>query len=202
MYFVKVDLLTAGSDRRKRRIVERAFIHLQRSIVVDPSVKKLWTEAYDGGEVRCEGLGAVHLLLHGIWAFKASATGERTDLVLGQPLTDLSQAEASAEALVLTEWKVIRNSKELDTKAEQAYRQASAYVKGVLAGFELAECRYLVLVSKRCTRNTTRSAGWVYYIRVYKYCCRTTASIQKVTSPNHGVNRMPSHYLRVLGGHR
>jgi hypothetical protein len=48
-----------------------------------------------------EKLGAAHLLLHGIWAFKVSATGERTDLVPGEKLEITPQVEAASEALVL-----------------------------------------------------------------------------------------------------
>lgn len=60
---------------------ERAFAHLQRSIVVDAELREKWQRAFDDGEVACEKLGAVHLLLHGIWAFKVDAAGARTDLV-------------------------------------------------------------------------------------------------------------------------
>jgi len=146
LYTAKTDLL--AGNRRRQRITERAFIHLQRSIVVDPSTGLRWQEAYHSGEVNCEKLGGIHLLLHGIWGFKASGTGERTDLVLGQPLIDLSEVEASADALVLTEWKVVRSRNKTETKAKQAYQQASAYVVGVFGGLELAEFRYLVLVSE------------------------------------------------------
>ena len=84
------------------------------------------------GETHCEMLGAAHLLSHGIWGFKASAKGERTDLILGEPLTDLSEVESTAEALVLTEWKVVRKSNELQDKAEEALEQAKRYACGVL----------------------------------------------------------------------
>src|SRR5260221_1264020 len=46
--------------------------------------------------------------LHGIWAFKVSATGERTDLVPGEKLEITPQVEAASEALVLTDWKCVR----------------------------------------------------------------------------------------------
>jgi len=131
-----------------KRITERAFVHLQRSIIADESIKDRWVQAFESGETSCEKLGAAHLLLHGIWAFKASAEGERTDLILGEPLKDLSEVEATAEALVLTEWKVIRSSNELEEQAEKAFRQASVYGGSSLAGFELAGYRYLVLVSE------------------------------------------------------
>ena len=132
-----------------QRLTERAFVHLKRSIVADPTVKDRWNEAFDKGEIYCEKLGAAHLLLHGIWAFKASSEGERTDLILGEPLRDLSEVEATAEALVLTEWKVVGNPKaELKKKTDQAFKQAKRYAGGILAGFELTSYRYLVVVSK------------------------------------------------------
>ena len=132
-----------------RRLVERAFTHLNRSIIADSTIKEKWEAAYSQGEPSCEKLGDAHLLLHGIWAFKASAKGERTDLVLGEPLEDLSQVENTAEAMVLTEWKIVRNSKnELEEKTSQALKQAKRYSAGILAGFELASYRYLVIISR------------------------------------------------------
>lgn len=132
-----------------RRLVERAFTHLNRSIIADATIKEKWKAAYSQGEASCEKLGAAHLLLHGIWAFKASAEGERTDIVLGEPLKDLSQVENTAEAMVLTEWKLVKDSKsELEEKTSQALKQAKRYSAGILAGFELASYRYLVIISK------------------------------------------------------
>lgn len=131
------------------RLTERAFIHLRRSIVADPSIRERWKKAFDGGERDCEKLGAAHLLSHGVWAFKASAKGERTDLIFGEPLRDFTTIQSVAETLVLTEWKVVRNpAKELKRKAEQAFKQAKRYARGLLAGLELANYRYLVIVSK------------------------------------------------------
>ena len=51
---------------------ERAFLHLRRLLAVDRDVRAKWKAAYEGkqGEVACEALGAVHLLSHGIYAFK------------------------------------------------------------------------------------------------------------------------------------
>ncbi len=132
-----------------RRLTERAFIHLQRSIVADPSIRERWKKAFDVGEPHCEKLGAAHLLSHGVWAFKTSAEGERTDLILCEPLRDLSTIQSAAEALVLTEWKAVRDpQKELKRKAEQAFKQAKRYACGLLAGLELANYRYLVIVSQ------------------------------------------------------
>jgi hypothetical protein len=84
---------------------ERAFSHLQRSIVVDESIRARWLKAFKEGEVACEKLGAVHLLLHGIWAFKVDAAGARTDLVLEEPAGDVAAVQRYADGLVLTEWK-------------------------------------------------------------------------------------------------
>jgi len=104
------------------RITERAFVHLQRSIIADDEMKKKWLHAFEH-ETKCEKLGALHLLLHGIWAFKAYAEKGRTDLILNEPLSDTSIIEKSSTALVLTEWKVVRNSNELYAKIDEAYEQ-------------------------------------------------------------------------------
>lgn len=144
----EMNYLIADSDVIAQSVVERAFLHLQRSIIADPRVGQSWRDAFAQGEVQCEKLGAAHLLLHGIWAFKVSATGERTDLVLGEKLEITPQVEAASEALVLTEWKCVQKTGELDQKLNEAFSQANIYSVGVLAGFELASRRYLVMVSK------------------------------------------------------
>lgn len=146
-----------------KRITERAFLHLQRSIIADQNIKERWVIAFDSGEIDCEKLGAVHLLLHGIWAFKASGPGEQTDLILREPL-NISEAESAADALVLTEWKVVRNPGELIKKAQEAFRQASVYSRSLLGGLELAGYRYLVLVSQdRLSPLDDRTENGVVY---------------------------------------
>ncbi len=132
-----------------RKLSERAFVHLQRSVVADSSVRNKWQEAFKESESACEKLGAVHLLQHGIWAFKTDAAGERTDLVLGEPLTDLSTVETVAEGLVLTEWKKVHPPSKLSSQIEQGKHQAERYSMGILAGFELSQYRYIVLVSEK-----------------------------------------------------
>lgn len=136
-------------DASVRPVVERAFLHLQRSLVVDADMQKRWLAAFEAiGETGCERLGAVHLLLHGIYAFKTSAKGERTDLVLGDRLSVDPRLRRSANALVLTEWKAAHSDEEAQRKFQQAQEQARRYGEGVLAGFELHHFRYLVLVSR------------------------------------------------------
>src|SRR5258706_6229273 len=142
MQFQLADLQAASL-----RLVERAFIHLQRQIIADESYRAKWRSAFESGEPACESLGSVHLLQHGIWAFKASGEGERTDLLLAEPLRDLDSVAAAAEALVLTEWKLVRSKTELQSQLNQARRQAGLYAQGALAGLELAGYRYLVMVS-------------------------------------------------------
>jgi hypothetical protein len=131
-----------------RRLSERAFIHLQRSIVVDGELRQRWIEAFNEGELACEKLDAVHLLLHGIWAFKVNTEGERTDLVFNDPIQDSYFVERTAEALVLTEWKRVLSPAETERMARDARKQASRYTVGALGGVELARYRFIVLVSK------------------------------------------------------
>ena len=141
------DYLVSDAEAVGRSLVARAFTHLQRSIVADAVIQDRWKAAFKQGETACEKLGAVHFLLHGVWAFKASATGGRTDLVLGVPLPVTDEVRTAADTLVLTEWKVVKDKGEMESQAKQALQQARRYSSGVLAGFELSTRRYLVIVS-------------------------------------------------------
>ncbi|RJX20405.1 MAG: hypothetical protein C4575_06610 [Desulforudis sp.] len=131
-----------------KRITERAFIHLQRLIIVDEEIKKKWVDAFNTHETLCEKLGALHLLGHGVWAFKADATGGKTDLLLSEPLPATSLVESAAETLVLTEWKLVKSPDELQTRIQEAKKQAEIYGSDVLGGIELRNYRYLVMVSE------------------------------------------------------
>ena len=126
---------------------ERAFAHLQRLIVVDHDFRGKWQGAFRDGEVACERLGAVHLLQHGIWAFKVNAKGERTDLVFQEPVEDLAAMERYADGLVLTEWKVVTPDNNASQRFVKAMQQAQRYAAGALAGNELTTYRYVVVVS-------------------------------------------------------
>jgi hypothetical protein len=84
--------------------------------VVDKNVRAKWQAAWKksgGHETRCEQLGAVHLLSHGIWAFKTSANGA-TDLVYSDPIDRYSTiVRQTARVLVLTEWKRVLIDREV-----------------------------------------------------------------------------------------
>ena len=127
---------------------ERAFLHLQRSLVVDEALRSRWQTAFETGELACEKLGAVHLLLHGIWAFKVDASGERTDLVFDEPLEFGDVAQRAVEGAVLTEWKVAKTGKVAEIY-EKARDQAKAYTLGALAGNVLKNYCYVVVVSEK-----------------------------------------------------
>ncbi|WP_027516115.1 hypothetical protein [Bradyrhizobium sp. WSM1417] len=127
-----------------RSASELAFMHLQRLIVVDEEYRNKWQTAFATHETHCERLGGVHLLWHGIWAFKVDASGGKTDLVYQEPLR--TGTIPVALGMVLTEWK------RAASKAEEAFadakQQAAIYSGGVLGGVELATHRYLVIVTK------------------------------------------------------
>ena len=126
----------------------RAFLHLQRSIVADPVIRERWRQAFAGTERECETLGSLHLLQHGIWAFKASGRGEATDLIYDEPrLIETDERRASA-GIVLTEWKKVNSLTELDAKAQAALGQARRYESDILAGIDIASTRYLVMISE------------------------------------------------------
>lgn len=141
------DLLT-DTEAVARSLTLRSFVHLQRCMVADPTIRARWEQAFDADEESCEKLGAAHLLGHGIWSFKTSAAGERTDLLLGEPLSITPDIRTISEALVLTEWKRVKDPADVAAHATQALKQARRYSAGILAGFELASLRFLVLVSK------------------------------------------------------
>jgi hypothetical protein len=144
----QMTFLLADVQELIRSRADRAFEHLQRSIVADPDFRAKWQAAYGDGERACEQLGAVHLLLHGIWAFKVDAAGERTDLVYQEPIVDFDTVLQTADGLVLTEWKKAAKSSDAKHCFEDARRQAKRYAKGSLAGIELTRYRYAVVVSK------------------------------------------------------
>jgi hypothetical protein len=129
------------------RLTERAFLHLQRTIVADREAREKWKGAFSRGEPACEQLGATHLLLHGIWAFKTSAACERTDLVYDEPTSGLDVGNV-AEGLVLTEWKLVRTAREVPSQLAAAETQALLYSQGILGGLELTDSRFIVLVSQ------------------------------------------------------
>src|SRR4030095_11839679 len=132
-----------------KRLSERAFAHLNRSIVADEELREKWIKAFDiGKEPACEKLGGAHLLLHGIWAFKVGVEGERTDLVFNEPILESSSIERTAEALVLTEWKRVVSPNKTEAMARKAREQARRYTVGALGGVELTGYRFIVLVSK------------------------------------------------------
>jgi len=130
---------------RVRSASELAFMHLQRLIVVDEEYRKKWQTAFASHETHCEKLGGVHLLWHGIWAFKADASGGKTDLVYQEPLQ--TNPVPVALGMVLTEWK--RAVSKSDVAFADARQQAAIYSGGVLAGVELATHRYLVAVTEK-----------------------------------------------------
>lgn len=148
--YLRADLEAFFHDGQEaiRLRVERAFLHLQWSIASTPSIRDAWKEAFKRGETQCESMGATHLLMHGIYAFKVSSSHARTDLVFNEPV-DTDRATAVADGLVLTEWKKVKNlSKVEQRKVRSAAVQADHYATGVLGGIELRRVRYVVLVSE------------------------------------------------------
>jgi hypothetical protein len=126
--------------------VKLAFLHLQRTLLVDMELRKKWLAAYGEGEEALEKIGAIHLLSHGLWAFKAANENEKRDLVLSTPIKADEVQEVGA-ALVLTEWKKI-SAESLVSKAKEALAGARKYQGSHWAGSELKKEKYLVMVSE------------------------------------------------------
>lgn len=141
----ELDHLLSDQQEHIRSRAERALLHLQRVLAVDSSVRAQWDAALNGkGETECEQLGAVHLLQHGLFAFKVNTAGARTDLVFADMRDGFSSR--GVEGLVLTEWKVGDDSNATSRFAE-ARAQMKLYKRGALAGPELTAVRYAVVVS-------------------------------------------------------
>src|SRR5215510_5298250 len=98
------------------------------------------------------------------WAFKIDAKGEKTDLVFNEPIRESSLIERAAEALVLTEWKRVHSPKETEAMAAAARQQAARNRVGALAGVELKNYGFIVLVSKEhLTPPEDHLEDWVTY---------------------------------------
>lgn len=141
------EFLIRDFEAEGRSLAELAFEHLRRLLVVDEDIRRKWQKAFEKHETACERLGAVHLLSHGIWAFKFIAPGGATDLVFGDSVEKHGQVmRRTARALILTEWKIVKRSGDMMTKAQEARDQAELYSGGVLGDTELKRTRYIVLV--------------------------------------------------------
>ncbi len=143
---------------------ERAFRHLQWSIASTRYIRTSWMRAFQVDEPACEALGATHLLLHGIFAYKATSPNARTDLVFHEPV-DADQATKVAEGLVLTEWKRAKEGADLDKVIAGAQIQADLYVGGVLEGTELRRIRYVVVVTEQQMKMPPDVSRGDYLIR-------------------------------------
>lgn len=141
-----VDEAYLATEDQRRSLVDRAFLHLNRTLSIDEAARARWLEAFEY-ETRCEKLGALHLLSHGVYTFKADAGTGRTDLILGTPL-QVSDDVRSASVLVLTEWKLARPADDVAEVARVGRRQVERYAQVELGGFELRDTRYVVIVSR------------------------------------------------------
>jgi hypothetical protein len=147
----RFNYLIRDSEIESRNATELAFEHLQRLIAVDLQVREKWIAAFKAGETSCEKLGSVHLLAHGIWAFKVKGGRAETDLVYGEaePRLTSDARRRVARAMVLTEWKIVRDAERAGVKAREAREEAKEYTVGILGDLELKRTRYVVLVACR-----------------------------------------------------
>ena len=166
------EYLIHDSEIEGRNRTEVAFEHLRRMIAVDSEAREKWKSAYAQNEPACERLGAVHLLSHGIFAFKVSSIDSAADLAFNEPLYDRSQIiRRSARAIVLKEWKLVRDTKTTNKKAPEARRQTLEYARGVLGDAELKGPRYIVLVSKQQLAPVADVEADGVRFRHINYCC-------------------------------
>jgi hypothetical protein len=142
----EITFILSGRQEQIRARSERALLHLQRTLSVDEDVRAKWVKALAEGETECERRGAIHLLSHGIFAFKVDAVGARTDLVFNEPPDEVA-LQRGVDGLVLTEWKVANDPKNAERGFATSRAQADLYRQGPLGGLELRGYRYLIVVS-------------------------------------------------------
>ncbi len=155
----------ADNEYITKKLTERAFCHLRRSIVADKALREKWQSAYEDGETACEKLGAAHLLSHGIWSFKVNTSEEKTDLVLGQPI-DENEVRMTSDALILTEWKKAKadlTEPGVSALIRGAINQTKIYAGSVLSGFEIGTVRYIPIVSKHRVTVADQEEGGILY---------------------------------------
>lgn len=150
----EITYLLSDQQAKIQSRTERAFLHLQRSLAADEQQRSIWQSAFCKGETACEKLGASHLLLHGIYAFKVGAEGASTDLILSS-FPEIDDVAGAVDGLVLTEWKVASCSQDANKRYAEAKKQAQSYADGVLAGIELNQIRYLVVVTEKQLPNSS-----------------------------------------------
>lgn len=163
---------------------ERAFRHLQWSIASTRYVRTSWIRAFEDDEPACEALGATHLLLHGIFAYKATSPSARTDLVFHDPI-DADQVTKVADGLVLTEWKRVKKEADLDKVVAGAQTQADLYAGGVLEGTELRRVRYVVAVTEQQMNmppDVTRADHIIGHINIAVRPASPSAAAPKLSS--------------------
>lgn len=206
------------TEEPRRRRVERAFLHLNRTLTLDEDAQRRWQKAFtqnkprETTEPRCEKLGALHLLSHGIYSFKAEAISGRTDLVLTDPILDdeelrLTPDVLSVEALVLTEWKLVRDDDDPAIKALQGWSQAEQYARMELADIALRRHRYVVLVSMRGLLqpigDESHSGVTTHYVNVVIGPLSPSAQAQRVSRSTRSTRqtvRSPSPTTPRAGG--
>jgi hypothetical protein len=148
------DVLTSPEPHWVER-VELAFIHLQRLLAADDVLRKKWKDRWTKArEPELEALGAIQLLQHQLFGFKARSTGAETDQIIGTSLGTSSvlntdDAIRSGSPLVLTEWKKVLKQKDTNAKLNEARRQLQKYPTTAATSLELRRTRFAVLVSMK-----------------------------------------------------
>jgi hypothetical protein len=178
--------LLENEDVIHAHVVERAFLHLQRLIVADSSVRSVWQGAFDSGEIECERRGGVQLLHHGIYGAKMNSTGERTDLVLGTQLAVTDQLRRATSAVALTEWKIVRNVAQLDAVIDGARNQLVLYGRGSLAGFEIATIRFVVTVTEDLCAVRSDQFDQGHNVQAREHCREPLDAVAGGTQPLAG----------------
>lgn len=162
---------------------DNAFDHLRALLHVDKELRGRWRAALaNENEPGCERLGALHLLSHGIRGFKMHGQRSITDLVFQEPL-DNEAIGGAQNALILTEWKVVRQPKEMKDKVEEAIAQMREYRAGVLGHSELRNTRYIVVVTNVVVKHqrvvSSKESNVIYHVETLPLHGLTPSEVAK-----------------------
>ena len=138
-------------------------------------------------------LGALHLLSHGLYAFKIDAFNERTDIMLNEHLTTDDDLTSAIDAFVMTEWKLVKHNDQVQ-KAVEARKQSERYQIGAALGVELTNTRYIVLLSDQdLVKIDDVSKNGAYYKHINIELAPSTASVRaKQRELERQVRQIPS----------
>ncbi len=177
---VTVDSMTQDVASKILEKVEQSLILLNRIIELNDDYRNKWSS--NKTEMDYEKLGQVFFLERGLWSAKVTGAGE-TDLVFWDVPLNQNEVKSAGGKILLSEWKVVRNSGKINSKIQEAKVQLERYSGGITYGLALEATRFIILVSEKhlhIDKDTILEDGVTYNIRNIIYDPETPSVDSKV----------------------